>query len=608
MSVFAVIAPDINEVQKKNFYFTITFSPESPDAYVDEGSFSLDNIDISWSNHITLENLSLLYSYSASVIFAVNLPKNISGSFRINLRGTVTVEGTEQRFEYQPKTIEFDTTGIAEDITFDTTPPPSGPSEVDISLSANSISNGGTIIAQFDFDYDNHNFSESQVNVTGGAIKGNATALDDYSRRWIVPVTVPDTGEGEVEIEIEEDALFFGSQRASAPVQHQENIELEIRAGDLAITPIKGAVLNHPITITGNNVNKVDIYGVLRPFYHHWDSTAGLLYVRSIGVVDTDYDNFEFTVFARDDGDTPIESEGTISTPTPPAPIVRVPTDPVQLVFGQEVDVDIQIDNDPSRVIVEGTWLGLNHRLRSPGVNIFGTIPARGTDVGQMIPGTNSGFWEVIPSNAGGAGLLAQVPWVLSRGIKPQWTGGSSVFSSGADTVFDTDTVSYVVTADPAPEITLGSGSTIPTGLTLETFRDAEAATTTAYFTGTADTQGTYNFTLVAKNAFGEVRSFAQRIVITPPLVAPSRASSPTNPWTWRISRVTSRDISRFFNRGNPEGIFSFSVPQSLWQITSDGVVTWHGSSNNRSTYNLVVFCHNSEGSAHILFNFRMRP
>ncbi|MYF53242.1 MAG: hypothetical protein F4166_05390, partial [Gammaproteobacteria bacterium] len=149
----------------------------------------------------------------------------------------------------------------------------------EISLSAAAISNGGTIIAQFDFDYDVPDFSSDIVAVNNpGAVKGNATNVDDRNRCWIVPVEVPQAGEGELEIELPDDAIGFYQSAVRAQVQFAPKITLHISATD---NNVIAWVINtdnnggHEIEIEGDNISSVDVEGLLRPFYHEWVPNNG---------------------------------------------------------------------------------------------------------------------------------------------------------------------------------------------------------------------------------------------------------------------------------------------------------------------------------------------
>lgn len=638
MSVLANIAPSINEIQTANFYFMITLRPPTLEYDVEPGSFSISNIQITGTD-VSIDNLVLLSFTLNTALVAVNLPKNVKGDFRIDMVGTVSVGGILETIDYVNKTISYDTTGISEDLTYDTTPSPSTPTEVELRLSANRVSNGRTVIAEIEFNYDNFLFTADQVDVTAGATKGNATALDDRSRRWIVPITVPSTGEGQVEVRLLEDVVFYGSQPADAVIFYQSQIGLWIGQGNRpneldpdhadydpgyeippiepGIETIKGTVLNHPINVKGDNVVSVDVRGDLGPLYHHWDSTNGLVYIRSVGAIDDDYDAFEFEIVARDETYVDGVSTGelvrvaSLQTPEPPAPIIRVPLAPVQLKYGAEVDVDIQIDNDPSRVEVWGTWLGISYRRRDPGVNIYGNIPQRGTEAAQMIPGVNNGIWEIDARNGGGDSLPGEVEWVLSEQIKPRWTTVGRIVRAEEGDAFDKSTASYQVVGDPPPEVTLGGGSVIPPGLTLETEHDDETHTTTVYFSGTATTDGTYNFALHARNAFGTA-GVIQRIIVTdppPPARAPTVARNPANPWTRRIRQFPVA-IAGFFDRGEPVGEFTLTSNPSNVAVsldTAQGILSWDGASNYRGRFSLTIACINASGSAPLRFNFRIR-
>lgn len=223
MSVTGNIAANINKEQTGNFYFTVVMNPPTG-SNMESDSFTLaENIWIRGSEDVSIDDISLLSVQSNYAIITCQLSKNIHGDFKISLTGTVNVNTngviSEQLLSSPVKIIEYDTRGSLDQVTYDTSAPPaSSPTKVDIELSTASIQTGGTTFAQFDFDFDFPGFSENYVDVPSGTVKGNAIAVDDKHRKWIVPVTLPQSGEGEIDIEIDEDALGFQHSPVRAPV------------------------------------------------------------------------------------------------------------------------------------------------------------------------------------------------------------------------------------------------------------------------------------------------------------------------------------------------------------------------------------------------------
>ena len=181
---------------------------------------------------------------------------------------------------------------------------------IDISLSASQISHGNAITAQFDFDIEVPGFSEDVVTIGTGGTKGNATAIDDTNRHWILPVTVPDSGDGMLEISLEEDAIGLPHSRASAEIEFFQSRQLEILSADgSAFDPDQRPIINmnyrYDMKINGDGVKNVRVEGLLRPFYHHWNSSTGRLSI--IGRPIAFYNDLDFTITAEDRSDNRIQ-------------------------------------------------------------------------------------------------------------------------------------------------------------------------------------------------------------------------------------------------------------------------------------------------------------
>ena len=310
MPVTANIAPDINDIQTENFYFYISFIPPSADTNLESDSFSLSNLDIT-GTHISITDLTLLSLVSNTAIISVKLTQGVKGSFTINLTGTINVNGVDEPITYQSKKIEYDTTACATpQFTYDITPPPDTASEVVISLSSNGAQNGDVIIAQFDFNFDYHNFHANYVDVSPGVVKGTAVAIDDNNRRWVIPVTMPAQGQGDIEISLAENALFTHAAQ-SVRAQFAPSIALRMVGGDQTYSFPVNSNFSILVDITGSGVNYVNVEGLLRPFTHSWNATTGVLSID--GAPKKTYDNINFTIVARDNNSDEDTSVGTVN-------------------------------------------------------------------------------------------------------------------------------------------------------------------------------------------------------------------------------------------------------------------------------------------------------
>ena len=608
-SITATLAANISKKQTDNFYFTILFA--SDHGTIDSDSFTLANIQITGTTDFTVANaFTLLYPVQSNfVLIAVDLPDNVDGDFVIDLIGSVTIGGTSYDISAASKYIEYDTVGSRSGDTYDITDLPSEASELKVTVSTRSIRNGGIIIANFDFNYGIPYFSSSYVTVSAGATKSNAEVIDDHFRRWIMLVTAPTSGTGEVEITVDEDAVGFSHAAARAQVQHSENPTLTITEpvdadGNPTIQPVKGMAFERIFTVMGDNVNYVNITGILEEiFYHSWDASTGKLYLRSKGKLDDSYDDFEVYVEARDDGGmNGVAREHTyesfLTTPAPMAPAVVVPSSPLEFFYGQENEVEIEIlriDTVSVRNLkVRGTFLGIGFKKSEKGVQISGDIPARGSAIGEMLPALGEGEFEVEVTGPGGKAPLANVPWVLIGDAKP-------IFSDQAFTDYTalnlgiTDTIK--VTGYPRPTISVESGS-LPTGLTLET-AETSTTVTTISFSGTATVAGTFTFKLKAENSEGVTISSQYSVTVYTGLVAPTLKRAFPARWGRRTGSFPMNVQSRF-NLGTPEGVFSLgSGSSSLFSITAEGVVSLTGTPLLRTTgtrYDLIVVLENSEG------------
>jgi len=340
---------------------------------------------------------------------------------------------------------------------------------------------------------------------------------------------------------------------------------------DTAQQPIVDATFERVYTIKGNSVNKVDVQGLLEPFYHHWDPTMGKLYIRSLGEVKKRFSDFDFRVIARDVGHE-IERETVFRTPKAIPPSIIVPTEPLQIYFGEENELEIQVTNKPTKVEVEGTWLGLDDKKVSLGVVISGTLPARGTGMGEFIPGVTSGDFLVIATNTGGS-VQAMVPWELSSPIAPQLVEGAFSDYNIRNQAF----ASIIkINAHPEPTVEIESGA-LPTGLTHSV--SYAGTTATISFTGTTTALGASTFKFKVTNRFGSIVTPDYTITVYSGLTRPSLRFMFT---PGRIINLASGlDVSSNFHLGTPPATFSVSNTTEL-SITPQGLIKYVGSSTDR--------------------------
>jgi len=295
--------------------------------------------------------------------------------------------------------------------------------DVDISLSARSAQNGETVIAQFNFDAPVPNFSASNVDVTQRQILAinrevpiannqvlyvgkqltvsSALAIDSALRQWQIPIELPQDGEGEIEVQLPEDAVGFRHEAVQAPIFFASVIRLNIPLADnLTLLAVINKNFKHDINITGNNISTVDVQGLLRPFYHQWNPTTGVLSI--LGRPESYYKDLEFEVIATDrDGTTRAKAKITVIDI---APVIIKPDSPLKFELGKMNSKKVKINNNPSEVTVEGTWAGLDHKIVEEGVEIFGDVPQSGL-------GITSGNLTVNASNTGGDAPETLIPF-----------------------------------------------------------------------------------------------------------------------------------------------------------------------------------------------------
>jgi len=420
MPVPATIAPEIDEVQTTHFYFSIIFQPVA-DGIVDNDSFTLANLQVSGSSDVSLSDFTLVNVQSNIAVVAVNLSSHISGSFEVDLIGNVTVGGVSETIDSVSKTIEYKTADIAGDTTFDAASPPTTPTEVELSLSAASTHVGGTVMSRWDFDFDFHGFNEDYLEVSPGTEKGQAVSIDEKQRCWLVPIRVPQSGEGHSEVVLPEGSISFFQSRKSAVVFYaaQININFNIPSNnDDETTRTFIAVINQDfrrdISITGNQIMSVDVRGLLRPFYHTWNPTTGVLSIRGRPTVF--YTDLEFEVIVKDadtpqsgDGSEGVKATGKISV-IDLAPAIVKPTNPLIFKAQDNNKHVVRINNRATAVNVKGTWLGLDHKAVTGGVEISGDVP-------EHMFGVNSGNFEVSASNRGGEAPMVEVPWEIQEAV-----------------------------------------------------------------------------------------------------------------------------------------------------------------------------------------------
>jgi len=229
MALNVNIAPNIIEAQTDNFYFTVVFLFEEGQS-VTAGSFGIEHIHVFGSDDVGIEDVRLIASTAEGAVFSVNLPPGVRGSFEIIAGWLINVSGVQESVVGEPKTVQYNTESLFSESNYDPTPLPTSPSKVAIRLSAAHVKHGGVVVAQFDFDFDVPYFSESHVQVTAGATKGIAESIDDRQRRWIVPITAPNLGEGSIEVSIPENGVGFDHAAVRAEIGYGAFMPLIIEA------------------------------------------------------------------------------------------------------------------------------------------------------------------------------------------------------------------------------------------------------------------------------------------------------------------------------------------------------------------------------------------
>jgi len=434
----------------------------------------------------------------------------------------------------------------------------------EISLSAASAENGGVILAQFDFDFPVPAFSASAVEVNlnkvlaanrkvlaangtvlalniDDAVVGPALAIDDAFKCWQVPITVPGSGEGEVEVSLPEDAIGFYQSAVQAPVFYAPVINLNINLADnLKLLPVINQDFKHDIDVTGNNVETVNVEGLLRPFSHNWDSTTGKLSI--VGRPEKLYQDLEFEVNATD-ADGAADPKSAVITVIEPAPVVKE-NQRLVMYTGAKYSGVIEVANFPKEVEVIGTWIGLNHKIVEEGIEIFGDIP-------NAVFGVNAGSFFVKASNSGGETERVLVSWRIADALVP-------VIAAIGNRNVDSDYVEFTIQA------TLSSGTPGVWSITGEgaTISDTGLITISA---GIAS--GTHKYTVGYTNtAGGDTEDFS--LVVAEAVVAPVIAG---------ISNV-SRTV----------GYFSFTIQASLLSGTP-GTWSISGTGSSISSSGLII-------------------
>ena len=310
-----------------------------------------------------------------------------------------------------------------------------------ITLDAAGIEQGGVVQATIDFDYDVPIFesrfldlgtSFNALGIGGVAIgiggealgirsganatAGEAEALDANHRRWVVPITAPVSGEGELEISLLQDAIGALSHEAvMAPLQYAPqnapSIQLNILARDNFVLPVLfGEDLDHEIQITGNGPITVRVTGEIRPFYSDFDTTTGTLHI--LGRPADFYEDLEFTVEATDRDGTATKTGKLTVIQKPPE--IKPPSK-IQIALGHENSVIIPVENYPREGKAESDWINWDREvLPASGIRMFGDIPADAN-----FP--NKGNVRLTASNRGGDATPKTVPWEVTSPTRPQW-------------------------------------------------------------------------------------------------------------------------------------------------------------------------------------------
>jgi len=105
MAITATIAANIQSTQTQTFTFDVVFSPPMG-SDVNPPSFTVANIEVSGSSHISRSNLMVTSFANNTGVVTVRLPDNVSGSFTVDLIGTVSVVEGGSPSQTQEETIE----------------------------------------------------------------------------------------------------------------------------------------------------------------------------------------------------------------------------------------------------------------------------------------------------------------------------------------------------------------------------------------------------------------------------------------------------------------------------------------------------------------------
>lgn len=296
-------------------------------------------------------------------------------------------------------------------------------------LSAASIENGGVIDVFVNFDYDVPIFESSVLDLGTGfnqlaiggvglgiggvplgirsganATAGEAVALDDRHRRWSVPVTVPASGEGELEISLPEDAIGGLSHEAvmAPPVQYAPqnapsiNLNIPVRQGT-TLLPVYGRDFSHRFLITGNNIRVAIIYGAWEGgLYYEWIPSSNVL---SINGRPTRYLNRER--YRIEISDSTGSASATFYITVIDVPPVIGNTSIPGAVFGRAYSHIIPVTGAVDEAKISAYLLGLEYRIVPTGVQIYGTPRTK--------PGLPAGFeswliqFRLTVSNGGGS-------------------------------------------------------------------------------------------------------------------------------------------------------------------------------------------------------------
>lgn len=338
--------------------------------------------------------------------------------------------------------------------------------ELEISLSAAYVSHEGVVTAQIDSDFQIPSFTSGNVAVSQGATKGDALAADDTQRCFLIPVTAPSSGQGTIQVSVPEDSIGFPHDAVMAEFQYQQQIQLNITRVDRQGNTISGGFSDIEYTfklfgfiwakIEGDSVRNVKVNGLLRPFYHSWNSTTGIVTITGRPFVK--YQNLDFIISASDINGNNVEASGSINV-IDSVPMIVVPASPIIIKQGVFNSHQIQIRNDPTNVDVEGVWMNLDHTTNNQGVLITGNVPNDPLGVG-------SGRFLVTAENSAGVDS-EYIDWELFTQAA-RWLPGANAGVGGYRRFRINRSVSLHIGRwyDGSPEPTL-TGHRLPTGLVI---------------------------------------------------------------------------------------------------------------------------------------------